>query len=147
MKIWFHSKSTGYDWLSNFSRHPFSIDDVMWPTVEHYYQAQKFEDPDLAESIRSIKTPAETRKLADRHAAEIRSDWNGKKDLAMVKALRAKFEQNRKLKKALLTTGEKELIHRSSKDTYWGRNENTNEGRNRLGELLMQIREELADPI
>jgi len=47
--IFFNSKSTEYSELSNFYESPFVLDGVKWNTVEHYFQAQKFnENNDLA---------------------------------------------------------------------------------------------------
>ena len=39
--IIFAFRSRQWGWLSNFSPYPFVLDGVSWPTVEHFYQAQK----------------------------------------------------------------------------------------------------------
>lgn len=53
----------------------------------------------------------------------------------------AKFTQNLDLKEKLLSTEDAKLIEDSPKDPYWGGSlENS---RNRLGELLMELRENL----
>jgi N-glycosidase YbiA len=60
-------------------------------------------------------------------------------------ALRAKFKQHPELKKTLLSTGEARLIESSPTDSYWGiaTREDGSEGFNKLGLLLMEIREEI----
>ena len=60
----------------------------------------------------------------------------------MRRAIAAKFEQNRVLRSKLAGTGEEPLVHRSSTDDYWGANEE-GVGRNRLGELLRELRAKL----
>lgn len=60
----------------------------------------------------------------------------------MSHAILAKFEQNRNLRELLLATGDEELIHESNSDLFWGRNKDGT-GDNRLGVILMDIREAL----
>lgn len=43
--------------FSNFSPHGFEIDGRYWPTVEHYFQAQKFAGTEYEEQIRQAETP------------------------------------------------------------------------------------------
>ena len=64
MAIWFYSKSLEYGWLSNFSEHGFVLDGVRWPSVEHYYQAQKSSDPDYRAAIRAASSPGTAKRLA-----------------------------------------------------------------------------------
>jgi hypothetical protein len=52
MAIWFYSKSPEYGWLSNFSEHAFTLDGVRWPSVEHFYQEQKYVGTAAADRIR-----------------------------------------------------------------------------------------------
>jgi len=40
--ILFYATDKPYGEFSNFSRHPIDVDGVVWPTSEHYFQAQKF---------------------------------------------------------------------------------------------------------
>ena len=54
----------------------------------------------------------------------------------------AKFSTNESLKKRLLETGDEELIEGNTwNDTYWGVCKGV--GLNKLGEILMRVREEL----
>lgn len=60
----------------------------------------------------------------------------------MKKCLLAKFEQNYDLKIKLLGTGDAILIESSPRDEYWGSGK-YNMGKNKLGRLLMEVRDSL----
>ena len=67
-------------------------------------------------------------------------DWTAKHEGVMSKACHAKFTHNKELRDALLRTEDAILLH-NSPDEFWGLGDGT--GRNKLGEMLMSIREEL----
>jgi len=71
----------------------------------------------------------------------IRSDWDKIKLKVMYKAVKAKFDQHKDLKKLLLSTGDKLIREVSPYDSYWGIGKDKN-GQNRLGVILMKIRTE-----
>jgi ribA/ribD-fused uncharacterized protein len=60
----------------------------------------------------------------------------------MREALRAKFTQNLDLKKILLETGDAILVEYTKNDNHWG-DSGDGSGKNMLGKLLMEVREEL----
>ena len=64
------------------------------------------------------------------------------KDEAMIHVLDAKFSQNAELAAYLISTAPRKLIHWAPWDNYWGWSRESN-GWNRLGELLMELRNEL----
>ncbi len=139
--IHFFSKSQAHFWLSNFAPYGFEGDGVYWPTVEHYFQAQKFDDVGHRERIRLAGSPKQAKALGRSRAVKIRPDWDTARDEVMLHALRLKF-RNPELRGRLLRTGRRKLIEKSPYDNYWGCGR-SGRGRNRLGELLMQVREEL----
>lgn len=62
----------------------------------------------------------------------------------MEDVVRAKFYQNPRLAKRLLSTKDMELIEGNTwNDTYWGIDLRSMDGQNRLGKILMKIRDEL----
>lgn len=130
-----------YGFLSNFYQFGFELDDKLWMTVEHYYQAQKYAGTELEEQIRLLPTPYDTKKWGKLY--KVRSDWGQVKEEVMLKALFAKFSQE-PLKSKLLATGEEEIIEAVPWDSYWGIGKD-GKGQNRLGILLMQIREAIKD--
>jgi ribA/ribD-fused uncharacterized protein len=142
MTIRFFSKSETYREFSNFAPFPIDIDGTRWPSTEHYYQAQKFDDPDLQERIRTAKKPVVAKKLADTHRARIRGDWDQAKDAVMERAIRAKFTQHESLRALLLGTGAETLQEAAPHDHYWGVGADGT-GQNKLGKMLMALRAEL----
>ena len=73
----------------------------------------------------------------------LRKNWESVKEQVMRKALRAKFEQHAELRALLLTTAPAKLVEHTENDAYWG-DGGHGKGKNRLGYLLMELREQLA---
>lgn len=144
MAIYFYSKSVDYFEFSNFSPHGVELNDAWWPTVEHYFQAQKFEDENYRERIRRARTPKDAKELGRTRALPILADWDSHRDTVMLEAVRKKFSTHSALREMLLATGDEELIEDAPSDYYWGCGR-TGTGQNKLGQILMQVRKELRD--
>jgi ribA/ribD-fused uncharacterized protein len=142
MAIYFYSKNEENSWLSNFSPHGVEMDGLWFPTVEHYFQAQKFHDEDYREKIRIAKTPAESKTLGRSRKVKLRDDWEEVKEEIMHAACLKKFQAHPELCQRLLSTGDEELIESAPNDYFWGCGRNGS-GQNKLGQILMQVREEL----
>jgi len=143
-EIRFYHSDQPWGALSNFSKHSIYIDGINWLTVEHYYQAQKFIEPELKEKIRLSKTPTLAKDIATEMKNLRRDDWAELKEDVMLKVLRGKFTQHPELAKLLLSTGQKRLVESTSNDTFWGESLD-GIGQNKLGELLMLVRTELEE--
>ncbi len=139
--IYFYTRNDPWFEFSNFSPFGIQAGNTYWPTVEHYFQAAKFDDPAYRERIRTSRSPKDARILGQSRALPIRADWDSKRLEVMLEALRLKFRQ-RELRALLLSTGESELIESSPVDFFWGSGQDGS-GQKMLGRLLMQVREEL----
>src|SRR4051794_21059815 len=106
MAIHFFSQSETHREFSNFAPFPIDLDGKRWPTTEHYYQAMKFADPAFQRRIRKAEKPIIAKNLADKHRADIRSDWDTLKDEVMYRAVRRKFELHPALRELLFATGD-----------------------------------------
>ena len=142
-QILFYRQNDSYGEFSNFSAHPFTLNGRLWPTSEHYFQAQKFAGTEHEEAVRNATTPSLAAKLGRSRALPLRADWEAVKDDVMRAALKAKFEQHPKLKSLLLSTGDAELVEHTRNDSYWA-DGGDGTGKNRLGILLMELRAELT---
>ena len=139
----FYSTKDQYGCFSNFSRHPFELDGKQWLTTEHYFQAQKFPGNEAyQEKIRLEKSPMVAARLGRSRAQPIRAEWEQVKDELMKTALLAKFTQNKDILAILLSTGDAQLVEHTKNDRYWG-DGGDGSGKNKLGLLLMEVREEL----
>ena len=141
-QISFYRVGELYGEFSNFSPHPFHLGGKEWPTSEHYFQAQKFAETEHEELIRREKSPMVAARKGRSRERPLRKDWEAVKDDIMRSALQAKFSQHPALASLLLKTGDAELIEHTSNDSYWG-DGGDGSGRNRLGELLMELRTQL----
>jgi ribA/ribD-fused uncharacterized protein len=142
MTIRFFSKSDTHSEFSNFAPFGVDLEGAWWPTVENYYQAQKFVDAALRKMIRKAEKPPIAKSIADKHKDAIRADWDRIKDEVMYRAVRRKFELHPELKALLLATGDEELIEAAPTDTYWGVGRDGT-GQNKLGRIMERIRDEL----
>jgi ribA/ribD-fused uncharacterized protein len=142
MTIHFFSKSETHRELSNFAPFDIDLDGERWPTTEHYYQARKFADSSLQAKIRNADKPIIAKNMADKHSNKMRLDWDAVKDEVMYRAVRRKFELHGELRALLLATGDEEIAESAPNDYYWGvGREGT--GQNKLGKIIMRIRDEL----
>lgn len=141
-RILFYRINESHGEFSNFSPHAFALRGRVWPTSEHYFQAQKFAGTEHEEEIRLTKSPMVAARMGRSRARPLRPDWEAVKDEIMREALRAKFDQHAALKSLLLATGEAELVEHTANDRYWA-DGGDGTGRNRLGQLLMELRTQL----
>jgi ribA/ribD-fused uncharacterized protein len=140
--IKFYSVSAAYACFSNFAKAPIRLKDKSWPTSEHYFQAQKFAGTKREEEICQAKSPMIAARLGRSRKHRLRPDWERVKDGIMREAVLAKFTQHGDLRDILLGTGDALLVEHTGNDSYWG-DGGDGSGRNRLGEILMSVRDEL----
>jgi ribA/ribD-fused uncharacterized protein len=138
----FYRVSDEHGCFSNFAPYSIQLDGKRWPTSEHYFQAQKFEDPGHRESIRKEKSPMIAARLGRDRKKKLRSDWESVKVSVMRKAVMAKFTQHDDIRGILLSTGDAKLVEHTENDSYWG-DGGDGSGKNMLGRILMEVREEL----
>lgn len=136
--------------LSNFSAFNLLWKGRLFPTSEHAYHWEKFEqgarsdDGKYVRDIIKIAASAhEAFKLAEGWKALRRQDWDDVKVDVMRDILWAKVVQHEYVRRKLLATGARELIEDSWRDDFWGWGPNR-DGQNMLGKLWMEIRCELA---
>lgn len=135
-------KGERYGFLSNFYPARIMHGGRLYATSEHLFQAMKTHDDAWRERVRNAKTPAMAKRLG--RQAPKRPEWDHVKDQVMYMVVMAKFEQNPELAQRLHATGQAELIEGNTwHDEYWGVDRQTNQGQNKLGRILMDVRSRL----
>jgi len=136
--FWHENQENGF--LSNLYHAPIIIDDVEWPTTEHWYQAMKHVDLGLIEKIRKLEKPIASKHLARKMCKKLnRWPTDPYKLNSMRMAIKFKFDQHPELKQKLMATWPATIIEDSPKDTFWGVGPDGN-GFNWMGVLLMELR-------
>ncbi|HVJ63027.1 MAG TPA: NADAR family protein [Tahibacter sp.] len=138
----FYRVSDEYGEFSNFAAYRIHLDDQYWKTSEHYFQAMKFENPADRDAVRFAPSPMEAANIGRDRKRKLRRDWESAKDDVMRKAVHAKFSQHDDLRTLLLSTGDAKLVEHTTNDAYWG-DGGDGSGRNKLGQILMEVRAEL----
>jgi hypothetical protein len=132
-----------YEFLSNFYPCQVELDDEVYPSVEHAFQAAKTDDFEWREKIRLAGSARMAKVIGSK--VQLRSNWEDIKVWLMLELLREKF-MDRSLANMLLETGDAELVEDNNwHDEFWGMC--NGRGKNQLGKLLMQVRGELRGNI
>lgn len=142
----FYSVKNLYGEFSNFALFPITINEVIWPSSEHYYQAQKFFDLNLQEKVRAAETPYLAAQIGRDPQLPMREDWDEVKDGVMLIALHAKFGQYKVLQDLLLSTNNTHIYEHTKNDCYWA-DCGDRTGKNMLGQQLMLIRDEFKNNV
>lgn len=125
-----------YRFLSNFWPCDIMFDGILYPSVEHAYQAAKILDNRHRILIRNIKTPGKAKSLG--RTLEVREDWEDIKVDIMHGLIVQKFSRE-PLRKQLMDTEPHELQDGNRwGDTFWG--VYNGKGKNILGKILMSFR-------
>lgn len=132
-----------YRFLSNFYvPAEVVLDGVMYPTVEHAYQAAKTYDLSNRKRIEFAASPGQAKSLGRK--LKLRSDWEQVKLDIMEDLVRQKFSSNPYLKRLLLVTDEDYLQEGNTwGDRFWGVDLRSDVGENHLGRILMRVRDKL----
>jgi len=142
-----------YTFLSNFYPCDVVYKGIKYPSVEHFYVAIKsnsdqiidriiYTDLEFKKYIASLEKASKVKKIGKNIV--IRSDWESIKDSIMYYGLTQKFKDNELLDKLLSTKHSKLIESNLWHDNYWGSclcQKCKNNGKNKLGKLLMIIRD------
>lgn len=136
-----------YGAFSNLYRREVVFEGEKFATSEHAYQAGKARKPEVRKWLMEAPSPALLAMAAHGlYVWDINSDWSKVKFDRMKRVLQAKFTQHDDLKQLLLSTGTARLVESATVDNavnrLWG--EVNGVGKNKLGELLMEVRAELV---
>jgi ribA/ribD-fused uncharacterized protein len=138
-----------YHFLSNFAEldQPLTIRGITYPTTEHAFQAAKTKDVATRKKIAAASTPGKAKRLGGRRGIikdfDEREWFGGRDEEVMRYILEEKFKDPR-LRQKLLNTGDAYLEEGNTwGDTKWGTV--GGKGANKLGKLLMELRDRLRN--
>jgi len=143
----YRSNEKPYGAFSNLYRREIVFEGVTYATSEHAYQAGKARKDAVREWLLAAPTPSLLAMAAHGlYVWDIQPGWSKTKFDRMKRVLQAKFTQHADLAKLLLSTGNARLVEAATVDNLvnrtWGEVDGV--GKNMLGQLLMEVREELA---
>lgn len=128
-----------HSWLSNFWPVQVEYEGIIFPSVEHAYQAAKTLDMNKRKEMALLSRPGEAKRVGK--GLTFRSDWNQIKVEIMTELVEKKFKDPI-LRQKLKSTGDQPLIEGNTwHDTFWG--VCNGKGQNHLGKILMKVRENL----
>lgn len=147
---------TKLSFMSNHHLSNFKIDGESFHSVEQYLavcRAQLAEKPNFIDRARKSRDPIQAKHILHALREDHTAIWDGKVEDVIMKALRAKFSQNRSLKDKLLNTGQL-ILGEASRNPCWGIGMDLSDSEvlntekwlstgNLLGESLMKVCEEL----
>jgi len=134
--------------FSNLYRRSIIFEGVQYPTAEHAYQAGKPRRPEVRDWLMSAPSPALLAMAAHGlYQWDIAPGWSKIKFDRMRSVLWAKFTQHDDLRELLLSTGDARLVESANVNNavnrLWGEVDGV--GRNMLGTMLMELREQLRN--
>lgn len=118
-----------FAYLANAARYPFKLGMFMYTSVAHCICARQFQGKQATE-VRYAQDPYRAVEMIKKRGFNSRHDWDTHKHQILCDAITAKFKQNPTIRILLLDTEDREIVDTTDKE-------------NRLGKLLMFIREKL----
>jgi ribA/ribD-fused uncharacterized protein len=135
--------------LSNMcGGYPLHVNGIRILNSESLYQSCRYPHlPEVQEEVISKPSPMGSKMTSKKYRNQTRSDWDEVRVDIMRWCLRVKLVQNfRRFSSLLLETGDLPIVEQSRRDRFWGSvpmDDTHLVGQNVLGNLLMELREEL----
>lgn len=138
-----------YGAFSNLYRREVMFEGETFATSEHAYQAGKARKIAVRKWLMEAPSPALLAMAAHGlYYWDVAPGWSTTKFDRMRRVIRAKFTQHADLRELLLSTGDARLVEAATVDNevnrLWG--EVNGIGKNMLGIMLMELREQLRQP-
>lgn len=144
--------------FSNMHEASIQVDGITFPTVEHYFQwskAKMFGDVDIQNKILKTASPKSVKSYGKKVKGFQDDAWNEKKDSIMRTAVKAKLMQHPDILKKLRETGTRPIAEADPRGKYWGIGTSADTskakdpsrwpGKNVMGKILMELRDELKE--
>ena len=128
--------------------YPITACGVRFQSSEGLYQALKFPHcPERQLAIAKAHNGYQAKLVAYQDGPKPHPKWDDHRIDAMRIALAFKLDRYPRITAALLSTGQRDIIESSSRDTFWGARPHSRgyTGCNVLGKLLMEFRQFLRD--
>jgi ribA/ribD-fused uncharacterized protein len=133
-------------YLSNLYLSSIKYRGLVYPSVENAYQASKVCKTQEERELFTKYSPSEAKKLAKEMS--IRESFDDHKTIIMYSLVLIKFSTHKDLLDKLLQTGDSVLVEYNYwGDNFWGKHFGSSQGQNRLGIILMHVREILGSSI
>ena len=141
-----------YIYFSPYTAHAIEVDDILYPTVEHAYQCARYTDSKIIEEIRNTRSPVKAWEISTKYKhlqiPEFKDENHKLK--VMKKLMRLKADQHEEIRKALLDSGDLQIVKHITTyppgDGFWDDGED-GKGLNHMGRMWMEIRNELRSQI
>ena len=142
----YRASETPFGCFSNLYRRPIEFEGCTYPTAEHAYQAGKARKKEVREWLMAAPSPSLLAMAAHGlYYWDVTPGWSTAKFARMKAVLQAKFSQHLDLREILAQTGAARLVESATVDNavnrLWGEVDGV--GRNMLGVLLMEVRDEM----
>jgi len=136
-----------YIYFSPYTAHAIELEGVIYPTVEHAYQCQRYVDNKIIEEIRVARSPIKAWQISTKYKhLQIPEFKEAEHKLKVMKMLmKLKAEQHEEVMKALKDTSDLQIIKRivtyPPSDGFWDIGED-GKGQNHIGKIWMELRDE-----
>lgn len=137
-----------YIYFSPYTAHAIEVDGVVFPTVEHAYQCQRYTDEKIIKEIIAARSPVKAWETSCKYKKfQIPEFKDENYKLKVMKSLMVlKAQQHEEIRKALLNSGDLEIVKHiltyPPGDGFWDDGED-GAGLNHMGRMWMEIRDEL----
>lgn len=146
MAIEFYKEFGELGYLANYSPHSFTKNGILYKTVEHYYQSEKFTDPEIKRKIIEAPSPKEASCIGRDRTNLRRPHFKKIKNDVMYDGILEKFRQNRDIAYKLIETRNESIAEATIDEYYWGIGKDRT-GQNHIGQIIARVRSTIKSEI
>lgn len=135
-------------YFSPYTAHSIEVDGILFPTLEHAYQCQRYTDKGIVDEIRNARSPVKAWETSSRykHLQIPEFTMPEYKLEVMERLIRLKVAQHEEIRKALLNSNNLEIVKHITTyppgDGFWDDGEDGT-GLNHIGRIWMKVRDDL----